>query len=406
MNNSSIDLPTLKKIQKYKNKTENLIKVMREREIIDQIYDNQNDNMYLMFITGKLVEKINNVTMMSNTHNTYNTTELSETSNKSKKRKFNMVTDQSMVQENNQNDNQVNLKRQRKVPQKYSDYILNLTPAIKSYVYENQRESIFEELKDDQILIDRLEAIVESKDPTHLFYENKGKLIECWIADNLECPVCKEMTLRRYYRDNFPTIDLVCINNNHVFSNGVKFFQVKTTLANTYFNGSKYFDLTDRYIHVGSRKYGEIVHSIRIDDEDINKKILIGYICIEFSEGTKFIKVLKESFIVLPKTGIEIVSKNLFTNLDYYDFDQPDQSDQSDHSNQSNQYYNYITDTSESSQIITFNEKFNQVSYFYDIYDTYYDTHNNKINPVKIPLNYIQMSNWKMIENPLNILKN
>lgn len=348
-------------ITKYKKKIDDLTAIIDNHEI-GTLYDDNNNNTYLMFITGKLVEK-----SLADAHSFGD-----DSTNPTKKRKREHLQELDVVP----------LKRLKSVPLGLKDYILNLTPAIKMYVHTNQEKLISEDLKSDQILIDGLENIVDIKDPTYLFRENRGKLIECWIADNLACPNCGQRTLRRYYRDNFPIIDMVCINQDHTFDNGVRFFQVKSSLNNMMFDSDKYFDLENGHIHVGSRKLGEVVHNIKRNDLDITKKILIGYICIIYLENDSSISILGNSFLVLPKTGLFTVKKKLFY-------------DETVGINEYEQYYWYLTDKSDSTQIILFSKETNEIKFFNEIY-----------GESTIPLNYMETTMWVPISNPLNVLEN
>lgn len=153
------------------------------------------------------------------------------------------------------------------------------------------------------------------QNPLYINFDNNGKIIECWIADNMRCPCCGYKSLRRYVKDNIPCIDLMCVNPEHKFTDGVKFFQVKAKLQNTY--TYKNFDFTTKQIHTGSKAIGQYIHNISIDDEYYG--LLIGYICIEYikqiKEPNEVIKILNVSFLVLPKINIKI-SKNLFSDED------------------------------------------------------------------------------------------
>ena len=362
-----------KKLTKYKNKLNKLKNIIRERESIDLIYNNPNNNLYLIFTTGKLVEKTNQ-TVNDITTNGVGT---------NKKRKSEDTT--------NTEKEANTIKRKRKTPTNFTDYILNLTPEMKLYVKNNENllnhEYFSNDLINDQKIIDRFEAIVEQKDEAYVNYENRGKLIECWIADNLKCPCCNKNSLRRYYRDNFPAIDLVCINQLHTFELGVRFFQIKTSLKGSLFNGTKYFDLENNFIHVGSRKFGNIIHNIQIDDDNIVKKNLVGYICIEYVENDKFIKISNRSFLVLPKTYTSSISIELFANDTTNNLINPIHN---------KKYYWYLTEEFENNQIIKFNLIHNNIILYNEIYT------GNKI----IPKNYIETNNWTSIENPLNLISN
>ena len=150
------------------------------------------------------------------------------------------------------------------------------------------------------------------------FESNYGKIVEVWFADTQKCPCCnKSNSLRRYHLDNFPIIDLVCINPEHdVFNHGVRFFQVKASNGNT-FRGSQYFNTTNLpgYIHTGSRKGGELIHKITASSSTKNKHFQIGYICIKIKpivfENDSTIKI-EQIDMILP-----ILSKN---ESEYYSY--------------------------------------------------------------------------------------
>lgn len=376
-----------KKFIKYKNKLNQLKNIINERESIDSIYNDPNNNLYLIFTTGKLVEKTN--------QSSHNVATNDIAINKKRKSGEAAITANTITTTNT-------IKRKRKTPTNFTDYILNLTPEIKLYVKNNENilnHTYFsDDLINDQKIIDRFEAIIEQKDEAYVNYENRGKLIECWIADNLKCPCCNENSLRRYYRDNFPAIDLVCINQLHTFELGVRFFQIKTSLKGSLFNGAKYFDLKNNFIHVGSRKFGNIIHDIQIDDNDIVKKNLVGYICIEYVENDKFIKISNGSFLVLPKTYTSSISIELFANDIVHNSTTNSTinslNDSTTNQNHNKKYYWYLTEEFENNQIIKFNLIHNNVIPYNEIYT------NDKI----IPKNYIETNDWTPIENPLNCI--
>jgi len=205
--------------------------------------------------------------------------------------------------------------RIRNKPSYLQDYVQDLTPQILRYLTPVSKARMEVDIEIDNDIIEKLKAIQEQEDPAYTAYENYGKLIECWIADNMICPCCGEnQTLRRYLSDSMPVIDLVCINPLHTLEHGVKFFQVKTSNGR-YFLDKPYFmyDATNtnrnaNTIHVGSRRWGEPVHSIRPRDSLLNKKILCGYICIGYTDNDTTISInLRNSFIVLPEyllTGV------------------------------------------------------------------------------------------------------
>lgn len=221
-----------------------------------------------------------------------------------------------------------------------------------------------EYIKSDDEKISRLLEIESSEDPDYIQYENYGKLIECWIADNMKCPCCGELSLRRYSSDNFPIIDLICINQFHYFSHGVKFFQVKSSNGAPFMGASKYFSLNDRTIHVGSNRLGSYVHNIKFSDDDLDKKILIGYICVthngisgESCISKKYINMLlSKSFIVLPKLHFNVLQTELFPkSSDIPNTSYSQQFSETDH------YYRYLENKYSTHPIIEFSTETNNI---------------------------------------------
>ncbi len=198
--------------------------------------------------------------------------------------------------------------RIRNKPGYLVDYVQDLTPNILKYLSPQSKSKMESDIEIDNSIIQDLEKIVEEKDPDYIQYENYGKLIECWIADNMKCPCCGLTTLRRYLKDSMPVIDIVCINPAHTLDQGVKFFQVKASNGAP-FRSKPYFlydsskILPDsNTIHVGSRTWGEPVHEISPHDDQFTKKILIGYICVGYIEKETTLSInLFKTFIVLPK---------------------------------------------------------------------------------------------------------
>ena len=170
---------------------------------------------------------------------------------------------------------------------------------------------------DDIAEINRL----NNDDTEYIHFDNYGKNIECWIADNMCCPCCGEKSLRRFVKDNMPCIDLICSNPFHNFEDGVKFFQVKSKSSEVLNPEYKNFDYETKQIHTGSKSIGQYIHSIEKYDEYYS--LLIGYICIEYTKinnnHNEMIQILSSSFILLPK--IDIVKPN---NLFKDDTDIPD----------------------------------------------------------------------------------
>jgi hypothetical protein len=146
---------------------------------------------------------------------------------------------------------------------------------------------------------------------------NFGKLIERYIADNVTCPICNRLTLRMYKSECFPVIDFACINDEHTFANGVKFFQIKTSNGEP-FRGTLYFDLLKHEIHVGTSLYATAAHSIKTISSPNDKNILLGYICLIYRENEDSIIILrKHSLAIIPDRDIS--GRNEF----YYTYDEP-----------------------------------------------------------------------------------
>lgn len=360
-----MDTPNYKELyDEYKNRNNQLISDMTDTDyidfysfVIDKDHIDENNNLYLLFVTGKLLEK-------SIVHN---------------------------VVPNEQQLNPTQLKRSRTeserviIPTKitrYADYITNITPYLKARITPDKLDRYTQDLEyDSSTIIQKLEAVVD--DSEYIDKQNYGKLVEVWFCDNCNCPVCGQKTLKRYEKDNFPVIDLVCVNPLHTYDKGVKFFQVKST--STDFTDFKYFDYDNRLIHTGSYKFGKIVHSITVLDDDFTKKILIGYICITVEPKYDYLKVNKnKSFFVLPKTNINVVVKKLFEdNFDNF-FVQYDNSDIID------KYYEYVNIVK---PLITFSMTNNNVVTFSKVYS----------QNLVIPMYYLidGKTSWTPIDNSL-----
>jgi len=287
--------------------------------------------------------------------------------------------------------------RQTNKPVWLNDYILGLTPAIIKYAtsFNSNETQIIKDLDKDQDLIYKIMKNENDIDKDYIDYDiqNNGKLVECWIADNMLCPCCKQKSLRRYNRNNFPVIDIVCINPNH--TTGVLFFQIKASNGSL-FRDKKYFfnDNSNCEIHVGSKNYGEQVHNIRYSDTDNIKKILIGYICIKYTKkNNNDLHIDSDSFIVLPHF---IIPQNLYSyfdaeaqNKNLRNFNLRKSKLEANNLEKNDNYYSYIK-TSNNHNII-------RCSKFY----------NKFINPrglltnFNIPEDYILKNKWNKINNPL-----
>lgn len=357
-----MDTPNYKELYaEYKDRNHQLISDMEYTKytdfysfVIDKDHMDENNNLYLLFVTSKLLEK-------STIYEINGTRDISKPIKRSRSESERVIVPTKIT--------------------KYNDYILNLTPYLKAYITPAKLDRYSQDLDYDDTIIQKLETVVDNSE--YIDKQNYGKLVEVWFCDNCNCPICGLSSLRRYAKDNFPVIDLVCVNPLHTFDQGVKFFQVKSVSTN--FNDFKYFDYDTKIIHTGSYKFGKIVHSINILDDDITKKVLIGYICITVEPKYDHLKVNKDkSFFVLPKTNINVVAKKLFED----DFDtffvQYDDTDIID------KYYEYIDIVN---PLITFSTRNNQVIKFSNFYQK------NLI----IPMNYMTdgKTSWNIIDNML-----
>lgn len=158
----------------------------------------------------------------------------------------------------------------------------------------------------DQIMIDndRINRSATDALDTDFFpeFDNKelGHQIENYLSINAKCPVCGKKTLKRFLHSNVPVIDLVCTNTEfHLNTNTTRFYQVKLSTTNYYFN------LHNKYISIGSRKYAEPILSML--DTNVDAAYVPGYICIKLipttsMANTTYIIDKRNSFCVVPNT--------------------------------------------------------------------------------------------------------
>ena len=286
-------------------------------------------------------------------------------------------------------------------------YVGSYTPEIiKNHQSNGVSSEVIAELvknfnRDDMASIELLNI----QNPLYIDFDNNGKNIECWVADNMRCPCCGAKSLRRYVRDNMPCIDLVCSNPEHKFADGVKFFQVKSKSSTVIYEPHKNFNFETKQIHTGSKSIGQYSHSI--DTSGDYYKLLMGYICIEYrkiiKEPNEIIEILPCSFIVLPKIYIA-ESETLFGSKPakkYNDKLGLEKKQITDNGINHTLYYWYI-DTNPKTNVIQFSISNNDVIFF---------TRNNKIQlfGLTFRMNFITTDynphvpdKWKIISNPFN----
>lgn len=366
------------KFLKYKLKCDNLIE-----QLGGNITNNFSDNLYLLFITAPLLEQ--------------------EIAYDNKKRKKYLESNEYLESDEYPLYDEINKNsRIRKKSTRYKDYITQLTPALIKNLHFNNLKNFINDMEKDDIKIEKILEIEIDEDPDYVNYESRnfGKLVECWVADNMKCPCCEEYSLRRYKNDTFPLIDLICVNPYHSFGQGVKFFQVKSSNGSKFMN-FPYFSLQDNmrikqgYIHISESKLGIYPHDIKFGDDDLKKNILIGYICIthdgynsEKCEKYNIINILlNNSFIVIPKTSLDSIKKKLFTDDNnnvgpntYNDVDP------------NAYYYNYLSQKISPSKHVMI--EFNNITNYVHPLD-------NFITSIVIPCDYVIKNNWIQINNPI-----
>lgn len=209
---------------------------------------------------------------------------------------------------------------------KSMDYSLSpMAHNILEYLTPTSKKRMIYDMQFDDINLEKKILLEEDKDPLYTYFENNevGIFMELWLCSNLLCPGCKIGKLLKYLNPNMPVVDVMCSNDNHTIEYGPKYYQIKTTEKDASFGGYKYFSLKDKYIHTGSKKYGSLSHQIKLGDGINKKKILIGYICVEYVrnvQNNRFISIdLNTSFILIPK--LELTPTSLIkSDLEYYKY--------------------------------------------------------------------------------------
>ena len=295
------------------------------------------------------------------------------------------------------------------------NYVGTWTPELVKNLKSNGIDNdIIDELinqfdEDDKKLVEKMEKKNKIEDGSEAYIEtgNKGKYIECWIADNMNCPCCGQKTLRRYVKPNLPCIDLMCINQEHNFHDGVKFFQVKAKFSEIISPKYMNFNYELKHIHTGSKNIGKYIHDIIIHDDFYN--LLIGYICIEYSKNidnkeNENITITKNSFIVLPKINIREKKKlsyddEMIVNDVNGNINNDKKNDKIIYDDyKSNRYYWYINNDP-NKNIIEFNIHNNNIIFFSP--DNICVLFSGKINLKFKTMSYNpDLNNWLIEQNP------
>lgn len=182
----------------------------------------------------------------------------------------------------------------------------NIFTPISKAIYQatspTSKPYILEAIKADTEKISKMEKEQETIDPDYrekLENNGLGLFMEDYVSYYGFCPVCGQQTLQKYLYSNVPVVDLVCINKDyHLKNNKCFLFQVKISLTNEYFN------LVNKQIIVGSKKYG-VPAQVRKGDTSILDKIVVpGYICIKLNrkmgEAQEYNIDYRNSFVLVP----------------------------------------------------------------------------------------------------------
>ncbi len=201
-----------------------------------------------------------------------------------------------------------------------------LTQSIIDQLHNDEIKKYIEDYIKDNHILKVIEERQEDEDPDFSFKDpsNVGVFLEYWTCINIGCPVCG-YELKKYLIPTMPVIDIICDNPAHTIDMGVKYFQIKATEYNQdahylYFTLNEIQDSPNGFIKVGSRRYGELSHTIKPSEPLKNKELLIGYICIVYkyikndASGRIISIVNNKSFILLPN----INSSNITRDNDYY----------------------------------------------------------------------------------------
>lgn len=205
------------------------------------------------------------------------------------------------------------------------------TPSENMYIFTPNTQRLLESftpktqrmLAEDFMLDDKKVSMIEEEqeinDFLYKYFENKmiGTFLEKWICCYLRCKCDSKFV--KYQNPNMPIIDIRCRNKSHdITLYGPKYYQIKSSELYKSFMGLEYFQLEpNQYIHVGSTRYGKYCHEIKVGD--IDKQLLIGYICIKYTYKNDYIINIdgNNSFILCPK--IQGISAEL-NDLPYYSY--------------------------------------------------------------------------------------
>jgi len=178
--------------------------------------------------------------------------------------------------------------------------------ALMEYEQSDKRDILKKGFESDDEQIKLLEEEQGIKDFLYKYFENKdvGVFMEKWICANIRCTCSGKFA--KYSNPNMPVVDIKCINPGHDINiHGPKYYQVKSTEIGTKMFDFEYFQLNPyQLLFVGSPSYGKYSHEIK--GGDIDKRTLIGYICIKYKKiNDSTININKDvSFILIPNMQV------------------------------------------------------------------------------------------------------
>lgn len=178
------------------------------------------------------------------------------------------------------------------------DPLTPMSKMILSTFTPISREKMTKLFQADTLEIEELEELENDPDYLEKMANNKlGFYMENFVSYYGVCPVCRENTLRKYFHSNVPVVDFVCINSDyHLKTNTCFLFQLKISL------GDEYFSFNQRTISIGSRRYGEIPHTVKGSDNIYYKRVVPGYICLKLiDQGMQNYRIdTHNSFVLIP----------------------------------------------------------------------------------------------------------
>jgi hypothetical protein len=198
-------------------------------------------------------------------------------------------------------------------PRKLHPGIYTNTPGrvILHGLSPESRKHMIKDFKTDDKRIHEMYQEQEKLDNEYTYFEypEVGNHMELWVCTHMKCPGCKTGELLKYRSMSQPVVDVKCSNPIHdIYKHGPKYYQIKATQKGTNMNGKQYFSLNEKYIKVGSKRFGKNAHEIKVSDNE-NKRVLIGYICIEYTktEGSRIITIVNStSFILIPNLSYKL----------------------------------------------------------------------------------------------------